>query len=74
MREPGRRPKVPKVTFYPVSVDAGKSWRLLAHYPGLPVKYIPGFTTKAEAEAWASGPEGDAWTQVNHWPPTSDDD
>jgi hypothetical protein len=49
MSEPWRRPKVPKFTFYPVPVDAGKTWRLLAHCPGLPVKYISGFMTKAEA-------------------------
>jgi hypothetical protein len=61
-----RRPKLPNVTFYPVSVDQGGSWRLLAHCPGYPVKYIPGFVGRAEAEAWASGPEAAAWIKANY--------
>jgi hypothetical protein len=60
-----RRTKLPKITFYPVPVDGGENWRLLAHIPGSPVKYIGGFKTKAEAEAWASGPQGSAWVRAN---------
>jgi len=68
MRTPWRRPKLPNVTFYPVPVDGGANWRLLVHCPGSPLTYVSGFKTRAEAEAWASGPEGNAWVHANHQP------
>src|SRR5262249_23059732 len=66
MRAPSRRPKLPKVTFYPVPVAGGGNWRLLVHCPGSPLSYISGFNTKTEAEAWASGPKGNAWIRANY--------
>jgi len=66
MHSPRRRPKPPKITFYPEPVDRGDTWRLLAHSPGSPVKYIAGFKTKSDAEAWASGPEAVAWISANY--------
>jgi hypothetical protein len=68
MRAPWRRPKLPIVTFYPAPVDRGDSWRLLVHCPGSPVKYIGSFNTKTEAEAWSSGPAGNAWVRANYRP------
>jgi hypothetical protein len=63
-----RKPKLSNVTFYPLPVSAGESWRLFVHCPGTPVKYIGGFNTKADAEAWASGPESSAWVRANYRP------
>jgi hypothetical protein len=61
-----RRLRLPKATFYAVPVDADDQWRLLVHCPGSTLKYISGFNTKAEAEAWASGPEGNAWVDKHY--------
>lgn len=52
--------------FYPVLAGEGGEWRLLAHCPGLPNKYVSGFASRAEAEAWASGPEAQAWIGANY--------
>jgi len=61
---PTFRPKRPKVTFYAIPLGNGEEWRLLVHYPEEPIKYTSGFRSKAEAEAWASGPEGQAWLRA----------
>jgi hypothetical protein len=60
-----QRPKLPRINFYPVLAGESGEWRVLAHCPGLPPKYIPGFASRAEAEAWASGPEAQAWIGAN---------
>ena len=59
------RTKPPKVTFYPVPTTDREKWRLLAHVPGSFIKYIGNFDSKTEAEAWASGPGGEAWVRTN---------
>lgn len=56
----------PKVTFYAVPTTDREKWRLLAHVPGSSIKFIGNFDSKAEAEAWASGPDGEAWGRTNH--------
>jgi len=66
MRGFRRRPKLPKVSFYPEPIDRGNQWRLQAHCPGSPVKYTSAFKTKAEAKAWASSPEAVAWISANY--------
>ena len=63
---PAHRPKLPRIMFYPVLAAESGEWRLLAHYPGLPHKYVSGFTGRAEAEVWASGPEAQAWIRANY--------
>src|ERR1043166_3609955 len=59
------RTKPSKVTFYAVPTTDREKWRLLVHVPGSPLKYTGNFDSKAEAEAWASGPEGEAWVRTN---------
>jgi len=60
------RSKFPRINFYPVLVGKTDEWRVLAHCPGRPHKYISGFSSRAEAEAWASGPEAQAWIGANY--------
>jgi hypothetical protein len=60
------RSKLPRIAFYPIRVGDSDEWRVLAHCPGAPVKYITGFASRAEAEAWASGPEVNAWIGANY--------
>jgi hypothetical protein len=50
----------------PIPTGETDEWRVVAHYPGLRPKYIVGFASKAEAEAWASGPEAQAWINANY--------
>jgi hypothetical protein len=57
-----------KVTFYAVPTTDREKWRLLAHLHGSSIKYIGKFDSKAEAEAWASGPDGEAWGQTSYSP------
>jgi hypothetical protein len=63
---PPPRMKLPKVSFYPVLVGKSGEWRVLAHCPGLPHKYISGFATRAEAEAWICGPDAQTWISANY--------
>ena len=60
------RRKLPKVTFYAIPTTDREKWRLLAHFPGAPIKHIASFDSKAEAEAWGAGPEGQAWARANY--------
>src|SRR5437868_14773276 len=63
---PAFRRKLPRVVLYTVPLANSDEWRVLAHCPGAPLKYISGFVSKAQAEAWASGPEGSGWAQANY--------
>ena len=63
---PAFRRKVPRVTFYVAPLANRDEWRVIAHYPGAPIRHVSGFVSKAEAEAWASGPEGNAWGRANY--------
>ena len=63
---PRFRRKLRKVTFYTIPTTDREKWRLLAHSPGLPIKYIASFDSKAEAEAWASGSEGQDWVLATY--------
>jgi hypothetical protein len=65
---PAPRPKLPRINFYPIRAGDSDEWRVLAHCPGTPLKYISGFASRAEAEAWASGPEVNAWIRANYQP------
>jgi len=58
--------KLPRVMFYPVLPGDSDNWRVLAHCPGLPYKCISEFASKADAEAWAFGPEAQAWIGANY--------
>ena len=58
--------KLPKVTFYAIPTADREKWRLLAHVPGSSIRHIASFDSKAEAEAWASGPDGQAWIRANY--------
>ena len=63
---PTSRSKLPRIAFYPIPAGDSDEWRVLAHCPGLPVKYVSGFASRAEAEACASGPEVNAWIRANY--------
>jgi hypothetical protein len=65
-RMPGSRRKVRKVAFYAIPTTDREKWRLLAHFPGLPIRYIATFDSKAEAEKWASGSEGQDWVRATY--------
>jgi hypothetical protein len=52
--------------FYAIPTTDREKWRLLAHFPGSPIKYIASFDSKAEAEAWASGSEGQDWVRATY--------
>jgi hypothetical protein len=60
---PDFRRKLPKVMFYAIPTTDREKWRLLAHFPGSPMKYIASFDSKAEAEEWASGSEAQDWVR-----------
>jgi hypothetical protein len=60
------RPRLPRVTFYPVLVGKTGEWRVLAHCPGLPHKYISGFASRADSEAWIYGPDAQIWIRANY--------
>jgi hypothetical protein len=62
----GFRRKPPKVIFYAIPTTDREKWRLLAHFPGSPIKHIASFDGKAEAEAWASGSEGQDWVRATY--------
>ena len=63
---PDFRRKVPKVAFYVIPTTDREKWRLLAHFPGSPIRYIASFNSKVEAEAWASGCEGQDWVRATY--------
>jgi len=58
--------KVPRVTFYAIPTTDREKWRLLAHAPGSPIRHVATFDSKAEADAWASGAEGQDWVRANY--------
>jgi hypothetical protein len=63
---PSQQQKLPRVMFYPVLVGESGEWRVLAHCPGLPHKYISGFASRTEAEAWIYGRDAQAWISANY--------
>jgi hypothetical protein len=52
--------------FYVIPTTDREKWRLLAHSPGSPIKDVANFNSKAEAEAWASGPECQDWIRETY--------
>jgi hypothetical protein len=46
--------KSPRVTFRPERIAEG-DWQIQAHYPGVDIRYIPGFKSKAEIDEWLNG-------------------
>jgi len=60
------RSKLQRINFYPIRAGDSDEWRVLAHCPGAPLKYLSGFASKAEAEGWISGPEVNAWIRANY--------
>jgi hypothetical protein len=62
--EGGAPKRCPKVTFDIAPMKVGGEWQLRAHLPGAVTEYITGFKTEAEAEAWPSSPNGEAWKRA----------
>jgi hypothetical protein len=52
--------KSPRVTFKPSRI-AENDWRIEAHYPGAEIRYITGFTSKAEIDDWMQGTRRIDW-------------
>ena len=50
----------PRVTFKLSRVAEG-DWQIEAHYPGVEVRYIKGFKTKAEVDEWLQGARRIDW-------------
>ena len=54
------KPKPPRVTFKMQRIEEG-DWQIEAHYPGAYIRYIKGFTTKAEVDEWLTGSRRIDW-------------
>jgi hypothetical protein len=54
----------PKLRFYVLRSKDGGTWQVMAHCPPEPAKYIEGFATKADAQAWATGAGGQDWLRA----------
>jgi hypothetical protein len=52
--------KSPRVNFSTKRI-AGGDWQIEAHYPGAEIRYVRGFTSKADADAWLDGERKIAW-------------
>ncbi len=50
----------PQVIFKLKRVAEG-DWQIEAHYPGVEIRYIKGFTTKAEVDEWLQGTRRIDW-------------
>jgi hypothetical protein len=50
----------PRVTFKLSRVAEG-DWQIEAHYPGVEIRYIKGFKTKAEVDEWLQGTRRIDW-------------
>jgi hypothetical protein len=54
------KPKPPRVEFKMQRIQDG-DWQIQAHYPGVEVRYIKGFKSKAEVDEWLAGDRRIAW-------------
>jgi hypothetical protein len=54
------KPKAPRVTFK-LSRIAETDWRIEAHCPGMEIRYINGFGSKAEVDEWINGSRRIDW-------------
>ena len=52
--------KSPRVTFKYQRI-ADSEWQIEAHCPGVDIRYISGFTSKDEIDAWLGGSRRIAW-------------
>jgi hypothetical protein len=52
--------KTPRVEFKLSRVAEG-DWQIAAHYPGVDIRYIKGFKTKAEVDEWLQGTRKIDW-------------
>jgi hypothetical protein len=52
--------KSPRVTFSPKRI-ADDDWQIEAHCQGAEIRYITGFASKAEVDAWLDGTRKIAW-------------
>jgi len=54
------KPKAPRVTFKMQRIEEG-DWQIQAHYPGVDIRYIKGFKSKAEVDEWLQGTRRIDW-------------
>jgi hypothetical protein len=52
--------KSPRVIFHPKRI-AERDWQIEAHFPGTEIRYISGFTSKADIDDWMQGSRKLAW-------------
>jgi hypothetical protein len=52
--------KSPRVVFKMVRI-AEDDWQIAAHYPGVEIRYIKGFKSKAEVDEWLAGTRRIDW-------------
>jgi hypothetical protein len=56
----GPMSKSPRVTFKFSRVAEG-DWQIEAHYPGVEIRYIRGFKSKADVDEWLAGSSRVDW-------------
>jgi hypothetical protein len=52
--------KSPRIIFSPKRIADG-DWQIEAHCPGAELRYVTGFTSKADIDEWLSGDRKIAW-------------
>ena len=52
--------KSPRVTFKMHRIEAD-DWQIEAHCPGVDIRYINGFKSKAEVDEWLNGTRRISW-------------
>jgi len=59
--------KSPRVTFKFQRLAEG-DWQIEAHYPGLEIRHISGFSSKAEVDEWLQGSRRIDWLRSQGYP------
>ena len=60
------KPKSPRVIFKMQRIKEDE-WQVQAHYPGVEVRYIKGFKSKAEVDEWLMGSRRIAWLRSQRY-------